>query len=89
MKQTSQLGAHAHNFPRGRAAELPKETLLKMYRDMVEQRRFEEATGRAYGLGKIMGFHRATLGEGGRVEIKHHGPGFQGGGKIKIKFLAT
>jgi hypothetical protein len=41
MKQTSQLGAHAHNFPRGRAAELPTETLLKMYRDMVEQRRFE------------------------------------------------
>lgn len=63
MKQTSQLGAFAHNFPRGRAAELPKETLLKMYRDMLEQRRFEEAAGRAYGLGKIMGFCHLYIGQ--------------------------
>jgi pyruvate dehydrogenase E1 component alpha subunit len=30
---------------------------------MVEQRRFEEAAGRAYGLGKIMGFCHLYIGQ--------------------------
>jgi len=43
--------------------ELPPETLLTMYRDMVAQRRFEEAAARAYGMGKIYGFCHVYIGQ--------------------------
>ena len=55
--------SHAHTFARGRGALLPRERLLAAYRSMVEQRRFEEAAGRAYGLGKIMGFCHLYIGQ--------------------------
>jgi parallel beta-helix repeat protein len=34
-----------------------------MYRDMVEQRRFEEEAGRAYGMGRIYGFCHLYIGQ--------------------------
>lgn len=45
------------------ATELPAEQLRRMYREMVEQRRFEEAAGRAYGTGKIFGFCHLYIGQ--------------------------
>lgn len=48
---------------RTRAADLPKDTLLRMYRDMVEQRRFEESAARSYGMGKIYGFCHLYIGQ--------------------------
>lgn len=42
---------------------LPKEVQLAMYREMLEQRRFEEAAGRAYGMGKIYGFCHLYIGQ--------------------------
>ncbi|MCB9519850.1 MAG: pyruvate dehydrogenase (acetyl-transferring) E1 component subunit alpha [Myxococcales bacterium] len=49
--------------PPTRAADLPGETLLQMYRDMVEQRRFEEFAARAYGMGRIYGFCHLYIGQ--------------------------
>ncbi len=45
------------------AAELPKDELVAMYRDMLVQRRFEEHAARAYGMGKIYGFCHLYIGQ--------------------------
>ncbi len=45
------------------APSLSSENLLRMYRSMVEQRRFEEEAGRAYGTGKIYGFCHLYIGQ--------------------------
>lgn len=45
------------------AAELPKEELVEMYRQMLVQRRFEEHAARAYGMGKIYGFCHLYIGQ--------------------------
>lgn len=45
------------------AGSLPAEQQLAMYREMVLQRRFEEAAGRAYGMGKIYGFCHLYIGQ--------------------------
>jgi pyruvate dehydrogenase E1 component alpha subunit len=43
--------------------DVPGDKLLRMYRDMVEQRRFEEEAGRAYGMGRIYGFCHLYIGQ--------------------------
>lgn len=49
--------------PPSKAAALPKEQLLAMHSSMVQQRRFEEHAGRAYGMGKIYGFCHLYIGQ--------------------------
>jgi pyruvate dehydrogenase E1 component alpha subunit len=46
-----------------RSAALTADKLLEMYRHMVEQRRFEEEAGRAYGMGRIFGFCHLYIGQ--------------------------
>lgn len=46
-----------------KAADLPGEDLLAMYKSMVLQRRFEENAARAYGMGKIYGFCHLYIGQ--------------------------
>jgi pyruvate dehydrogenase E1 component alpha subunit len=45
------------------AHTLPPDVQRTMYRDMLEQRRFEEAAGRAYGMGRIFGFCHLYIGQ--------------------------
>jgi pyruvate dehydrogenase E1 component alpha subunit len=45
------------------ALELPKQTLVQMYRKMVLIRRFEERAGQQYGLGQIGGFCHLYIGQ--------------------------
>ncbi|MBE9604785.1 pyruvate dehydrogenase (acetyl-transferring) E1 component subunit alpha [Acetobacteraceae bacterium H6797] len=50
---------------RGKAKEptVPRETLLKAYRDMLLIRRFEEKAGQLYGMGLIGGFCHLYIGQ--------------------------
>lgn len=51
------------NAPARPSDALDADTLRRMYREMLEQRRFEEAAGRAYGMGKIYGFCHLYIGQ--------------------------
>ena len=42
---------------------LPKEKMLKMYREMLLIRRFEEKAGQLYGMGLIGGFCHLYIGQ--------------------------
>lgn len=46
-----------------KAADLSKDRLIEMYRDMLLQRRFEESAARAYGMGRIYGFCHLYIGQ--------------------------
>ena len=48
---------------KGRAADIPKETLLDWYRQMVLIRKFEQACSEQYQLGKIGGFLHLYIGQ--------------------------
>ena len=48
---------------KGRAADIPRETLLDWYRQMVLIRKFEQACSEQYQLGKIGGFLHLYIGQ--------------------------
>src|SRR5579872_3959605 len=49
--------------PISSAKPVPKELLLKLYRDMLMIRRFEEKAGQLYGMGLIGGFCHLYIGQ--------------------------
>jgi len=48
---------------KAKAPSLPRETLLRAYRDMLLIRRFEEKAGQLYGMGLIGGFCHLYIGQ--------------------------
>ncbi|MDE3061390.1 MAG: pyruvate dehydrogenase (acetyl-transferring) E1 component subunit alpha [Pseudomonadota bacterium] len=54
--------AQIHSLPAAKAA-LPKPGMLKLYRDMLTIRRFEEKAGQLYGMGLIGGFCHLYIGQ--------------------------
>ncbi|MEJ0010687.1 MAG: pyruvate dehydrogenase (acetyl-transferring) E1 component subunit alpha [Alphaproteobacteria bacterium] len=53
----------AKTVPAKSAPPLPKEKLLKLFRDMLTIRRFEEKAGQLYGMGLIGGFCHLYIGQ--------------------------
>ena len=54
--------AQIHTLPAAKAV-LPKQEMLKLYRDMLTIRRFEEKAGQLYGMGLIGGFCHLYIGQ--------------------------
>lgn len=65
LQGTSTKGASAQKTPACDSMQqtIPKEELLKYYRDMLLIRRFEEKAGQLYGMGLIGGFCHLYIGQ--------------------------
>ena len=55
--------AHAASRTEGSTANVSRDELLKLYKDMLLIRRFEEKAGQLYGMGLIGGFCHLYIGQ--------------------------